>query len=709
MNRILFPLPLYHSNLPATQGKSFSISNSLWATSYQANDPCEDRHCSLTNVLLQDRHRYSSDEEESAQTDTSTETSTETGTETSTGTSKTNTRKGTLRMSLFAVLDGHGGPAVAEYASKCILPMLARNISSSIQCDIVEPGLFQVNGRTRRLKDDASDNHDDGDDHSDDNDDDDASLSSNDSTTSSTASGIDHDDDYYHEKNWYSAPEHNDVLQLPASMNSSPQIFHPGLHSVQEQNIISKTIQKTFLDLDEAWMNSIHPNESRQSYLVHNGKWNSGACCLVNVILQRMPYSLDDGYDDNNGGDTDNASTGGNESESSDHKAMLYSSHTGDCRAVLLSGKDVCHETKNEESSSQSDDLSFHSDDSDNDAENDFKCINRDEDDGNSRKRMLLNPFQANLRSFKRGRIWNQVDEGFNHGYGNKCGITSMSMEDSEWEKVEMRLETRKKHYDNQDLDRIPGQSQRHARLPPRSCSPSPGAQIKPYPKEFVATTLTEDHTPYNQKEVSLVRERCKYAARAIATSTSGGIQRVAGSLSVTRALGDAYLKTPTLSFAPYKAHAPYISALPEVSARILTPNDRILVLASDGVWERVNEAKVAQWTGEFFRQRNGPFKTESAKSSSPLASDEGVRMRRMRMLPTRKSLSRLEQETVNARILNMTHVSDMIVAKVLNKARQKHKIPSLRALMEVPKGHSRRTKHDDITTIVVDLDGFTH
>jgi hypothetical protein len=45
---------------------------------------------------------------------------------------------------------------------------------------------------------------------------------------------------------------------------------------------------------------------------------------------------------------------------------------------------------------------------------------------------------------------------------------------------------------------------------------------------------------------------------RFVITFTGGGIKRVAGSLAVTRALGDAYLKTPLLSFLPYKSHAPY-------------------------------------------------------------------------------------------------------------------------------------------------------
>ena len=91
------------------------------------------------------------------------------------------------------------------------------------------------------------------------------------------------------------------------------------------------------------------------------------------------------------------------------------------------------------------------------------------------------------------------------------------------------------------------------------------------------------------------MRERCNNAPRAIVCAKSEtGMKRVAGSLAVTRALGDAYLKSPLLSFAPYKKHAPYITAKPEITIRRIKKrrgylDDKILVLASDGIWERAS------------------------------------------------------------------------------------------------------------------------
>jgi len=64
-------------------------------------------------------------------------------------------------------------------------------------------------------------------------------------------------------------------------------------------------------------------------------------------------------------------------------------------------------------------------------------------------------------------------------------------------------------------------------------------------------------------------------------------------------------LKTPRLSFFPYKRHAPYITARPEVNCRVLTKGaDRILILASDGVWERAAGDDVLRWVRNYYNAR---------------------------------------------------------------------------------------------------------
>ena len=56
----------------------------------------------------------------------------------------------------------------------------------------------------------------------------------------------------------------------------------------------------------------------------------------------------------------------------------------------------------------------------------------------------------------------------------------------------------------------------------------------------------------------------------------SGGVWRVQDCLAVSRAFGDASMK-------------PWVTCEPEVSRRRLTPDCQFLVVASDGLWNKVS------------------------------------------------------------------------------------------------------------------------
>lgn len=95
------------------------------------------------------------------------------------------------------------------------------------------------------------------------------------------------------------------------------------------------------------------------------------------------------------------------------------------------------------------------------------------------------------------------------------------------------------------------------ATSPPSSPCPgsgSSGAEMG----ELVAVALSRDHNCNDEDEVSLVRARSA-DDNAIRVSRNDewrgarAIKRVAGSLAVTRAIGDAYLKEAVFSFSPYK------------------------------------------------------------------------------------------------------------------------------------------------------------
>ena len=609
----------------------------IWTTSYQANDPCEDRYASLIGVEL--RHGDNDNETDSDPM----------------------ASPPVIRMGIFGVFDGHGGSAVSEFAACRLLPMLKINIAKALGCYLSRDGTFCVNGKTihKSSVDTAITTRQQDLDHMD-----------SDNDEESTSSGLESEEELETSKQgiWYQAPD-----PLPSS-TTNHSLVSPGKHTPLEREIILRTIQETFIQLDEMWMNSIDVKK-KQHALYHSGSWNAGSCALVNILLQR-------------------------EESGKRGSGILYSAHTGDCRGVLFSvqeknadsgleEKDVEDVVRIDHNSPKYGINSCSSSDDDQEM-TDIQC-------GDKRNVFMdLSGTSGNQSMVKRRRL--STIDGTNQDFSNAANVSSSS----------------ESHDDNEESTRIDTSSL--------------------MPTSFISTALTKDHTPYNNKEASLVRERCNYAPRAISSSTSGGIQRVAGSLSVTRALGDAYLKTPVLSFAPYKEHAPYISALPEVSSRILTDDDRLLILGSDGLWEKADEKKVCEWMSTYFANKNNKkLESQSAEnlnklynlqgsprdSQSPVSvttpspskkveriNSSGKRSNK-RVLPTRKCHIALEEERVQERILGKATVSDMLVYKILNRVRQKQRAPSVRSIMGVPRGHSRRNKHDDITVMVVDLKGF--
>ncbi len=64
---------------------------------------------------------------------------------------------------------------------------------------------------------------------------------------------------------------------------------------------------------------------------------------------------------------------------------------------------------------------------------------------------------------------------------------------------------------------------------------------------------------------------------------------RVAGSLAVTRALGDGYLKMKELSVEPFASYCPYITCRPSVNWRKIDSKDCAVIMASDGLWNFIS------------------------------------------------------------------------------------------------------------------------
>ena len=110
------------------------------------------------------------------------------------------------------------------------------------------------------------------------------------------------------------------------------------------------------------------------------------------------------------------------------------------------------------------------------------------------------------------------------------------------------------------------------------NCGDSRGLIIS---KESVAVA-TYDHKPVNPKE----KERIQNAGGSVM------IQRVNGSLAVSRALGDfEYKRVPNMG--PFEQ---LISPEPEISQHPRAVEDEFILLACDGVWDVMSNEDVLQF-----------------------------------------------------------------------------------------------------------------
>ncbi|KAL2998491.1 hypothetical protein AAZX31_09G102600 [Glycine max] len=71
----------------------------------------------------------------------------------------------------------------------------------------------------------------------------------------------------------------------------------------------------------------------------------------------------------------------------------------------------------------------------------------------------------------------------------------------------------------------------------------------------------------------------------------------------VSRSIGDAYLKRPEFSFdpsfprfhLPEPIRRPVLTAEPSICSRVLKPNDKFIIFASDGLWEHLTNQEAAE------------------------------------------------------------------------------------------------------------------
>jgi len=450
------------------------------------------------------------------------------------------------------------------------------------------------------------------------------------------------------------------------------------------------------------------------------------------------------------------------------HGAMIYTAHVGDCRAVLL-GSAPPRTIKVGDFSSHPDTTD---DESSHHSSDETECLSSSDHDADSSEDEDVESATASTKSMTTGsntsattssylnfprRVVRQRRSGTDDTAGPYIALPPLHVND-EGNTVEFDFET--------EIERR--ERRRGAKAPSDSSAASTQDSIDLLPLLHLPPgtrpiDLTTDHSAYNPAEVTAVLRRCNNAPRAISAGVGGGIKRVAGSLAVTRALGDAYLKTPLLSFLPYKSHAPYISARPEVNCRPLVKGgDKVLVLATDGVWERASGEDVLRWVRNFYDERlaeaerrknrlmNPVDKSQSHSSNEDNSGDhhhqqcqqQQQQQQQLGAANNTKQQSVQQQQEGSERDLFEKNdpepsnsrkrdgessppgpmakrrkrgrpsrisynVADVIARRVLNKVRRARNISSLQALMSLPQGRARRSKHDDITASVVDLSAF--
>lgn len=503
----------YHS--PAALPQFTNPSTAMWTATHAANAPSEDQSSSLTNVLLRPKNK----DEHSL-----------------------------IRLSLWSVIDGHGGGIMATYAAQVLLPHVTASISRSLDCDIVQQGECRVNNELRENAIDFQ------------------GLLQSSGKSRYNANSIHYSTPREEETNKSVAKE-NDIrvkkesierdtqnectgMATPKHMTDGPV----GTHSTDEIARVTKAVTDSFCAVDEGWINSIDVMTTRQTSCQKNGAWNAGACALVVFTIQRLEWTRtttpdepctvqeatdreetsqkctimdceseltetqDEGDNSKSKPEIVHTSTGSHQSATqsefnttpegcgchaySSQPAMLYTAHVGDCRAILLgnalpagSGGDIngntvttdedLHDNEEMELLSSSESSSSSDDDDDDD------LIGRDKTPPHLR--YMTRPSRSIMGTTRLFRRGNRSLVPLNY-YGS---------DESDDEHEPARKVSKK----NASPAKLSLSSEINTKQQP---------SVLQLPASVQCLNLTTDHNPYNEAEASAVLRRCNNAPKAI-------------------------------------------------------------------------------------------------------------------------------------------------------------------------------------------------
>ncbi|KAL4167299.1 hypothetical protein KRP22_012785 [Phytophthora ramorum] len=159
------------------------------------------------------------------------------------------------------------------------------------------------------------------------------------------------------------------------------------------------------------------------------------------------------------------------------------------------------------------------------------------------------------------------------------------------------------------------------------------------------AVEVSVDHSCNNPHEAKLVVER-SHDRNAIRMSKDDqatgagiiGVKRVAGSLAMTRAFGDFYLKCPELSSAPFKSKVPYITSEPSITTVYMDGSEKYVILASDGLWDVMTPQEAVHIVDKFDPEQSLFFSTASVAlihaALEKIAHRDGLMMHELMSMP---------------------------------------------------------------------------
>ncbi|WOL09760.1 putative protein phosphatase 2C 25 [Canna indica] len=117
----------------------------------------------------------------------------------------------------------------------------------------------------------------------------------------------------------------------------------------------------------------------------------------------------------------------------------------------------------------------------------------------------------------------------------------------------------------------------------------------------IIAEQLTRDH--------NACMEEVRQELRSLHPDDSNivvlkhGVWRIKGIIQVSRSIGDAYLKKPEFAIdpsvtrfrLPEPLRRPVLTAEPSICTRVLRPQDKFLIFASDGLWEHLTNQQAVE------------------------------------------------------------------------------------------------------------------